>query len=406
MKPSELEFRGWLTPALARAKVSLCLRRAKVGPSPLRRQFTCLKAALPYCSREGDFSCESPRVTYAQDGRYLRVSFQRSPAMEWNQEQFFSFGGKRGVCKGFSFGSRRRMMDRLNQVSVGADLPDFVTLTLPDESFEDCVSRFAKSAKLHLEVLLKRLARACPSACGFWRIEWKARKSGQHEGKLFPHFHLLIWGLGKRLQTVDETRGEIFQAFLPVFEPQKELAGLCSRIIEEDERAHVVFKRNSALLRFMSRMNRAEGNVVCPSERFPVNNFMSAFDWFSLAWYHVVGSGNTNHFLAGCRVESIRSWGGVLSYCAKYMSKADSENFLSDVSFGRSWGIFNRGVVPWAKMIELPVAEDVGIRLRRIACRYLSKQLGRRVRRSFGLTLYCDTKQWARLLTRPPDVPF
>src|ERR1035441_4989633 len=106
---------------------------------------------MPHCSAVGDYSCTSPKLSYSDGGRFLRVSFSRSPGMEWNQEQFVSYrdDARRGVCKGFSFGSRRRMLDRLNQISTAADLPDFVTLTLPDDCFDDSVSSFAKTAKLH-----------------------------------------------------------------------------------------------------------------------------------------------------------------------------------------------------------------------------------------------------------------
>jgi hypothetical protein len=133
---------------------------------------------------------------------------------------------------------------------------------------------------------------------------------------------------------------------------------------------------------------------------------MTLFDWVSLAWYHVVGTGNVDHLKAGCRVEKIRTWGGVMSYCAKYMSKADSETFMSDVPAGRSWGIFNRAIMPWAKMVELPLDDEAGVRLRRVARYYLERRIGRRVQRHFGLTLYCDVSQFKRLLARPPDSPF
>jgi hypothetical protein len=133
---------------------------------------------------------------------------------------------------------------------------------------------------------------------------------------------------------------------------------------------------------------------------------MSFFDWVSLAWYHVVGTGNVDHFLAGCRVERIRTWGGVLSYCAKYMSKADSENFMADVPAGRSWGIFNRACMPWAKLIELDLDDDVGNRVRRICRRYLEHRLGKRVQRHYGLTLYCDTAKFIPLFAPPIDAPF
>jgi hypothetical protein len=357
-----------------------------------------MKTHLPHCDTVRDFSAENPRVSYAQGGRYLRVAFSRSPSMEWNQEQFYNWERKRGVCKGFSFGSRRRMLDRLNQLSVVADNPDFVTLTLPDESFEDDVASFAKTAKLHLDVLLKRLRRACPSACGFWRIEWKARKSGVCEGKLFPHFHLLVWGLPVRDSFVQPGQEE---SFVLVIEQQTEFAGLAANIASQ-----YAFPSPNSLRNFRVRAALSHSRIQIGESFKSEQRWMSLYDWCSMAWYHVVGSHNQAHFLAGCRVEKIRTWGGVLSYCSKYMSKTDSENFLTDVAFGRSWGIFNRENMPWAKMIELPLADDVGVRLRRIAVRYLSHQLGRRVQRHYGITVYCDASRFARVLEPPPDTPF
>jgi hypothetical protein len=362
-----------------------------------------MKMCAPHCCEEGDWSASSPKVLYSEGGRYLKLSFARSPAMEWNQEHFYKWGdsARRGVCKGFSFGSRRRMLDRLNQVSVGAEHPDFVTLTLPDDSFQDSVADFAKTAKLHLDVLLKRLHRACPSACGFWRIEWKARKSGSYEGKLFPHFHLLIWGLPSRDVGVEKFN----ESFVPVRDCQLSFAGLCGELIRDH-----LFKSLRSAEDFLTRRDFHQARVddhAHIAQRLGVEyTFMSFFDWVSLAWYHVVGTGNVDHFLAGCRVEKIRTWGGVLSYCAKYMSKADSESFMVDIAAGRSWGIFNRALMPWAKLVEIDLSDDVGNRVRRIARRYLEHRLGKRVQRHYGLTLYCDTAKFAPLFARPPDTPF
>lgn len=128
-------------------------------------------------------------------------------------------------------------------------------------------------------------------------------------------------------------------------------------------------------------------------------------DWASLAWYHVVDSHNVDHLKAGLRVERVRTWGGVMCYCAKYMAKEDC-NFLSDVAFGRSWGIFNRAFMPWAKIIELELDNDAGIRLRRVARRYLEHRFGRRVNSPYGITLYCDTKNFRRLWEHAPPDPF
>jgi hypothetical protein len=132
---------------------------------------------------------------------------------------------------------------------------------------------------------------------------------------------------------------------------------------------------------------------------------MSFADWCSLSWFHVVGSGNFNHLHKGADVSRVRSWRGVVSYAAKYMSKTDAENFLPDVSSGRSWGIFNREMIPWAKMIELDLDEETGCRLRRIARRYLENRLGRKWRAPYGITCFCDTKFLSAFLPRPPE-PF
>jgi hypothetical protein len=361
----------------------------------------------PHCSEVGDWSASSPKVSYSLGGRYLKLSFARSPGMEWNQEHFYNAdrASRRGVCKGFSFGSRRRMLDRLNQVSVSADHPDFVTLTLPDDCFDDSVSRFAKTAKAMLDVLLKRVARVCPSACGFWRIEWKARKSGLHEGKLFPHFHLLIWGLPQRCRGEKSAENYFEESYVPVIETQQSFSGLCAKILKEHT-FHSFTSANKFHTRKFAHDYRVEDAEHITEKYGREYSFMSFFDWVSLAWYHVVGTGNTSHFLAGCRVERIKTWGGVLSYCAKYMSKADSENFMTDEATGRSWGIFNRAFMPWAKLIEVDLSDDVGNRVRRIARRYLEHRLGKKVQRHYGLTLYCDTAKFLPLFARPPDVPF
>jgi hypothetical protein len=140
--------------------------------------------------------------------------------------------------------------------------------------------------------------------------------------------------------------------------------------------------------------------------RGKVSPYMSFRDWCALSWYHVVDSHNLKHFQAGVTVERCRSFAGV-AYCAKaYLSKVDAESFLSEVESGRSWGIFNRSFMPWAKIVELDLSPDAGVRLRRVARRYLEHRLGRRVKRPYGVTLYCDTAQWSRLLARPPDTPF
>jgi hypothetical protein len=141
------------------------------------------------------------------------------------------------------------------------------------------------------------------------------------------------------------------------------------------------------------------------SESLDRARFMSFQDWASLAWYHVVGSHNVDHLTAGVRVERVKSWGGVMSYCAKYMAKSDC-GFLYDVSFGRSWGIFNRKEIPWANMVELDLDGEAGVTLRRIARHYMERRRGRVIKAPYGITLYCDVKNFRRIWERPPPDPF
>jgi hypothetical protein len=391
--------------------LSLLTRLVECAPWLPTGQVSFMKERLAHCSDVNDYSAERPRLIYAEGGRYLRVAFARSPGMEWNQEMWPGDRSKRGQCRGFSFGSRRRMLDRINQLSKAADQPDFVTLTYPDSCFEDSVCDFAKRAKDDLFTLLKRLKRACRSACGFWRIEWKARKSGLHEGKLFPHFHLLVWGLPERVnrhhpKTADDKVQ--FESFIPVDDAQQTLELDFARVLRDHS-----FANFKSFTRFKDRMwwsiemrNDCAGRVKSCGLDLDVHHWISFVDWVSMAWFHVVGSSETAHFMAGSRVEKIRSWGGVTTYCTKYMSKADAESFLTGVATGRNWGIFNREFMPWAKMVQMDLTDEQGNRIRRIARRYLERQVGHRIQRHYGITLYCDVDRFKPLWAREPDTPF
>lgn len=403
-----------------------------------------MKPVIPRCSKEHDYSTEKPRVVFAEGGRYLRVQFALSPGAEWNMEQFGRHSTDRGKCKGFSRGSRRRLLDRLNQVSKAADLPTFITMTLPDDVFRDNVAEFAKEAKRWLDTWIKRLRRVEPAACGLWRIEWQSRKSGRHEGKLFPHFHCLLWGLPKRMLGCRPVHGEadsgdwievgeteVWETFVrtpdlqlslellnlwaePKGSTEAELVGRNRMAIEISPVENLPSYRFCGSQKFVERCDNLHSDVLMEmscSERVALTDAgkrgrnMSFQDWASLAWYHVVASHNTDHLTAGVRVENVRSWGGVMAYAAKYLGKSGDE-WLSAIEFGRSWGIFNRSAVPWAKMVELNLDADVGIRLRRVARHYLERRIGRSRNVPYGITLYCDVDQFRRLWERPPPDPF
>lgn len=98
-------------------------------------------------------------------------------------------GGQRSIISDFSAQSRKRMLERLamlRDTSGGF----FVTLTYP--------GRFAWSpeeCKVHLANFRKALLRRFPGCGAFWRMEIKPRQSGESQGELVPHFHLLIFGV-------------------------------------------------------------------------------------------------------------------------------------------------------------------------------------------------------------------
>jgi hypothetical protein len=274
-------------------------------------------------------------------------------------------------------------------------------LTLPDESFCEDVTEFARRAKSWLDAYFKRLRRAVPGVACLWRIEWQDRKTGKFEGRLCPHFHLLVWGLCERKtgeHIVERETGrflrEDFEPFVQVPDLQLPLGfvELCEQggfgRFGVDVAASVWASQNE------------------PSHpRAGLARCMGFQEWSSLAWYQVVESGNLGHLAAGCRVERVRTWGGVMSYCAKYLGKI--EPLVSETNYGRSWGFHNRKLIPWAKMIDIDLSEDNGVRLRRVMRRYLEHKTCRPWRCRFGITVYCDVTQFRRLWEVPsnPD-PF
>jgi len=92
-------------------------------------------------------------------------------------------GGPRGEVRGFSFQSRKRLIDLLHQVDRAAvDVPLFVTLTYPAEWPADW-----KEYKRHLKAWVLRLRRAYPDASVIWRLEYQKRGA--------PHYHVLVFGI-------------------------------------------------------------------------------------------------------------------------------------------------------------------------------------------------------------------
>ena len=114
----------------------------------------------------------SPFIEYSAGASLLKVS-KAEPCDA-------PIGGMRGAIKGFSFASRRRLMHTVAKIQRDAELPDFVTITYPNE-FPS-----ALESKKHIDKFIKRLKRAFPGVGGIWKLEPQQRGA--------PHYHMLVWG--------------------------------------------------------------------------------------------------------------------------------------------------------------------------------------------------------------------
>jgi hypothetical protein len=104
-------------------------------------------------------------------------------------------GGRRGQVKGFSYASRRRFIRMIAKVERESK-PLFVTLTFPDEYIDKVTSPV--EWKRQLKAIKQRFARKFPEVAFIWRLEVEKRKSGKYVGVEFPHFHLMVYGMGDR----------------------------------------------------------------------------------------------------------------------------------------------------------------------------------------------------------------
>lgn len=94
----------------------------------------------------------------------------------------------------FSRKSRKRLMRILNTVRFKA-LPLFVTLTYPDECYRYRLD--GKKIKNDLRRFEWRFRRKFPKGCYLWRLDVVDRKSGEHVGEYFPHYHLMVFNVGR-----------------------------------------------------------------------------------------------------------------------------------------------------------------------------------------------------------------
>lgn len=97
--------------------------------------------------------------------------------------------------------------------------------------------------------------------------------------------------------------------------------------------------------------------------------------WISKAWYEVVGSCDLKHLRAGTKVETVRSWRGVMAYASKYLGKVLNDLVGWDQP-GRFWGVKGSKNIPWAKMFSMGLTMRQCIKLLRYMRRYMHCKRG------------------------------
>ena len=107
---------------------------------------------------------------------------------------------RRGQISEFSEPSRRRFLELLATLKRDGQ-PVFVTLTYPN-----AFPTYHEDFKRHLELFWHRLSRRWPGASTLWKLEFQTRKSGENEGKVAPHYHLIIYGVPNRFAYQEENR--------------------------------------------------------------------------------------------------------------------------------------------------------------------------------------------------------
>lgn len=108
-----------------------------------------------------------------------------------NHETEYRSPGKRGQVNGFTPGARLRMMRTVAMIdwsNIGKSL--FITVTYPDA----CARRSMKERNRDRYVFLCSLEKYLGRQVGaLWRMEWKSRKTGELQGIVCPHVHMIIF---------------------------------------------------------------------------------------------------------------------------------------------------------------------------------------------------------------------
>lgn len=307
---------------------------------------------------------------------------------------------KRGEVSAFTEPSRRRFLHLLASLRREAE-PVFVTLTYPD-SFPT----YSADYKRHLELFSQRLRRRWPEMALIWKLEFQTRKSGENQGKIAPHYHLILYGVPLRFPFRKELR--------PAYRHE------CIQPPALGGDRYWITWYYGAEPNVTAAGNRRLGQFCWSKETNEAGELVENLDdlkhWVSRTWYDVVASGDAKHYRAGTKVEAIRSFQQLCGYAAKrYLSKKEVVPTLEHKP-GRFWGVIGREHLPGAEPEEVQLTEKQAFQLRRCFRRYrraiTPPEKRRRLKfglndpREFSVSLFADASFWrARLWALVGDEP-
>lgn len=113
--------------------------------------------------------------------RYVKLESQGHVLRVERPEQPRSGGGARGVVRGFSDASRRRLLEKLGRLDIAPGKAIFITVTYADTWPDD------NGTRADLDALFKRIRRRYPRAALIWRLERQQRGA--------PHLHMIVLGV-------------------------------------------------------------------------------------------------------------------------------------------------------------------------------------------------------------------
>ena len=276
-------------------------------PAKIRARFKKMEArAHELDVTESRYRRDTAHVKVHLHGRLFEVDYIHAGA---DYEEDKGDRKKRSSIQSFTRGSRFRLMTTLAKVDRRGPVPTFLTVTYPAEWEND-----GRVWKRHLDRFWRAAVRAFPKLAAGWKLEPQMR--------LAPHFHALCWGVSRI--------------------PWQWLAVRWACIIH-GIRGPRVFPMGPG------KAGAAEFRHWLDNECELPENVKESIR-------------------VGTRIEKLRSWRGVASYVAKYMSKVIEGGWEN---VGRFWGIVGRAQMPWSPVGEEFLDYRTAILIRRTARRYL-----------------------------------